>query len=128
MACTILLVDDSTTIRMIVKKTVQLSGLDATCIEAGTGEAALAALREGHAVDLILADINMPGMGGVELVKRLKSGPHAAIPIVMVTTEGAEARIEELQQLGIAGFIRKPFTPEAMSEVVKPILEQSDDA
>jgi two-component system chemotaxis response regulator CheY len=123
MPARILLVDDSATMRMIVKKALRLSGVEAELTEASDGGEALETLDSGGAVDLILSDINMPNVNGVEFVRRLKAGPHAGIPVVMITTEGAEARITELQEMGVQGYIKKPFTPESIRETVVPLLE-----
>ncbi len=122
MPARILLVDDSATMRMIVKKALRLSGVEAELTEAGDGAEALQALESGGAVDLILSDINMPNVNGIEFVRRLKAGPYSGIPVVMITTEGAEARINELQEMGVQGYIKKPFTPESIRETVVPLL------
>jgi two-component system chemotaxis response regulator CheY len=74
--------------------------------------------------DLILSDINMPTMDGLQFVKELQSVESAkGIPVVMITTEGSEARVVEALSAGARGYIRKPFTPDQVKESVAPLLE-----
>lgn len=119
----ILIVDDSATIRSIVKKAVEMIGLDVGEIyEAANGIEALARLAD-HEVAVMLVDINMPTMNGIQLVKRMKQSENLKdIPIIIASTEGSEKRIEQVQKLGIAGYIRKPFQPEQLRDVLIPIL------
>jgi two-component system chemotaxis response regulator CheY len=125
MAYNVLIVDDSQTMRTVIKKTVAISGFEiGACWEAGDGLEALAVLNEQW-VDIILTDLNMPRMNGLELVKTLK-GDEATrhIPVVLITTEGSEARVQEAYALGIAGYIQKPFYPEAIRDALNKIMEQ----
>lgn len=119
----ILIVDDSSTIRSIVKKTVDMIGLDVGEIyEAANGIEALARLAD-HEVAVLLVDINMPTMNGIQLVERMKQNKNLKhIPIIIASTEGSEKRIEQVKNLGIAGYIRKPFQPEQLRDVLIPIL------
>lgn len=124
MAYNVLIVDDSQTMRTVIKKTVAISGFEiGECWEAGDGREALDVLQEQW-VDIILTDLNMPRMNGLELVKALK-GDEATrhIPIVLITTEGSETRIEEAYALGISGYIQKPFYPEAIRDALNKIME-----
>lgn len=124
MAYNVLIVDDSQTMRTVIKKTVAISGFEiGACWEAGDGREALDVLND-HWVDIILTDLNMPRMNGLELVKALK-GDEATrhIPIVLITTEGSETRIEEAYALGISGYIQKPFYPEAIRDALNKIME-----
>ena len=74
-------------------------------------------------VDLILCDINMPVMDGLEFVKTLSTVPNAKdVPVVMITTEGSEAHVVQALSSGARGYIRKPFTPEQVKEQVLPVL------
>jgi two-component system, chemotaxis family, chemotaxis protein CheY len=124
MAYNVLIVDDSQTMRTVIKKTVAISGFEiGECWEAGDGQEAQDVLNEQW-VDIILTDLNMPRMNGLELVKALK-GDEATrhIPIVLITTEGSETRIEEAYALGISGYIQKPFYPEAIRDALNKIME-----
>ncbi len=119
----ILIVDDSATIRSIVKKAVEMIGLDVGEIfEAANGIEALAKLAD-HKVAVLLVDINMPTMNGIQLVERMKQNESLKeIPIIIASTEGSEKRIEQVHKLGVAGYIRKPFQPEQLRDVLIPIL------
>jgi len=125
----ILIVDDSKTIRSMVKRTVRMIGLDVGDLyEAANGIEALAKLRE-HEVAVMLVDINMPKMNGIQLLKRMKENDKLKdIPIVIASTEGSQKRIDQLRELGVAGYVRKPFQPEQLREVLIPLLGVTQDA
>ncbi len=111
----ILIVDDSSTMRKIISRSLRQAGLVVDEIfEAGDGIEGLNALGNNK-VDLILSDINMPNMDGLEFVKQVRAGGHKT-PIVMITTEGGEDIIREAVASGASGSIRKPFTPEQLQE------------
>jgi len=118
-----LIVDDSSVMRKIVERCLRQAGMDlGQVIEASNGAEALALVSE-NAFDLILSDINMPVMDGLEFVRRLKEMDTAKnIPIVMITTEGGEKSVLEALSLGARGYIRKPFTPDQVKEHVIPVL------
>ena len=120
----ILVVDDSAAIRKILTRVLRQTGMAIQTIhEAGDGEEALAVLR-GHRVDLILSDINMPKMDGLQLLASLKASPEwNTIPVVMVTTEGGETKVAEAVKLGASGYVRKPFTADQIKEKLVGILE-----
>jgi two-component system chemotaxis response regulator CheY len=113
----ILIVDDSSVMRKIVERSLRQAGLDlGDVVEAGNGIEALAAVREG-AFDLILSDINMPAMDGLEFLRELSTIEGAkGTPVVMVTTEGSDSRVVEALSIGARGYIRKPFTPDQIKE------------
>jgi len=119
-----LIVDDSSVMRKIVERSLRQSGLGiAQVFEAGNGVEALATLQKNQ-VDLILCDINMPVMDGLEFVKRLAGVENAkGVPVVMITTEGSEGHVVKALSAGARGYIRKPFTPEQVKEHVLPVLE-----
>ncbi|MBU0718426.1 MAG: response regulator [Planctomycetes bacterium] len=125
----ILIVDDSTTIRSMVKRTIGMIGLDIGGIhEASNGIEALAAL-EDHDIAVLLVDINMPTMNGIQLLTRMKENERLRdIPIVIASTEGSEARIQQLTELGVSGYVRKPFQPEQLRDVLLPILGVTENA
>ena len=119
----VLIVDDSSVMRKIVERSLRQAGLDLSeVLEASNGAEALVEVQKG-AVDMILSDINMPVMDGLEFLKNL-SGVEAAkgVPVVMITTEGSEARVVEALSAGAKGYLRKPFTPEQVKERVMPLL------
>src|SRR6202158_275818 len=120
----ILIVDDSSVMRKIIERSLRQAGLDqAEVVEAGNGIEALAAVNEGP-FDLILSDINMPAMDGIEFLRQLSTIESAkGTPVVMVTTEGSESRVVEAISIGAKGYIRKPFTPDQIKERVSPLLE-----
>jgi two-component system, chemotaxis family, chemotaxis protein CheY len=120
----VLVVDDSAAIRKILQRVLRQTGMAINTIhEAGNGEEALALLRE-HKVHLILSDINMPKMDGLQLLASLKaSGAWAQVPVVMITTEGGETKVAEAVRLGAAGYVRKPFTADQIKEKLAGILE-----
>jgi two-component system chemotaxis response regulator CheY len=118
-----LIVDDSSVMRKIVERSLRQAGLEMSAVlEAGNGAEALAVLAQ-NPVDLILCDINMPVMDGLELVKRLATVENArGVPVVMITTEGSESHVVRALSAGARGYIRKPFTAEQVKEHVIPLL------
>ena len=117
MSISILVVDDSAVMRSIIVKTLRLAGADVSEIyQAGNGREALDVLEKNW-VDLVIADINMPVMNGLELINEIQSDNALQnLPIVVISTEGSQTRIDELQSMGVE-FIHKPFTPEAIRNV-----------
>lgn len=119
MAKKVLIIDDSNTMRKIVSRSLRQAGLDVdTILEAADGAEALA-LLEKEKVDIILSDINMPNMDGIEFL-RIKGTRDdiKAIPVVMITTEAGTDILSETRALGSVGNIKKPFTPDQVSEVL----------
>jgi two-component system chemotaxis response regulator CheY len=114
-----LIVDDSSVMRKVVARALEQGGvLLAEILEAGNGSEALEILRR-HKVDLILSDINMPVMDGLEFVRNLKGVENAqGVPVVMITTESSESHVREAISSGATGYIRKPFSPDQMKEQV----------
>src|SRR5271170_7630157 len=118
----VLIVDDSSVMRKIVERALRQAGLDLTeVLEASNGAEALAAVQKGP-LDMIFSDINMPVMDGLEFLKHLALLDSAkGVPVVMITTEGSEARVVEALSAGTRGYLRKPFTPEQAKERVAPL-------
>ncbi len=118
-----LIVDDSSVMRKIVERSLRQAGINISQVfEAGNGAEALGALQDNK-VDLILCDINMPVMDGLEFVKQLATVENAkGVPVVMITTEGSEAHVVQALSAGARGYIRKPFTPDQVKEHVLPVL------
>jgi len=119
----ILIVDDSSVMRKIVERALRQAGLQLTeVLEASNGAEALAEVQKG-ALDMIFSDINMPVMDGLELLKQLAAVESAkGVPVVMITTEGSEARVVEALAAGAKAYLRKPFTPAQVKERVQPLL------
>jgi len=118
-----LIVDDSSVMRKIVERSLRQAGVELEkVVEAGNGAEALTALHD-NGVDLILCDINMPVMDGLEFVREVaKLDKLKGIPIVMITTEGSESHVVQALAAGARGYIRKPFTPDQVKEHVLPVL------
>src|ERR1700687_3996499 len=118
-----LIVDDSSVMRKIVERSVRQAGIELTSVfQAGNGAEALAILAENK-VELILCDINMPVMDGLEFVKQLSVVENAkGVPVIMITTEGSESHVVQALSAGARGYIRKPFTPEHVRDSVIPLL------
>ncbi len=118
-----LIVDDSSVMRKIVERSLRQAGIELEkVVEAGNGAEALGALRE-NPVDLILCDINMPVMDGIEFVRQMGTVDNArGVPVVMITTEGSESHVVQALSNGARGYIRKPFTPDQVKEHVLPVL------
>jgi|SRR6185369_4011807 len=119
-----MIVDDSSVMRKIVERSLRQAGLDISkVLEAGNGAEALGVLQT-ETVDLILSDINMPVMDGIEFIRQVQGKtPPVEAPIVMITTEGSESHVVQALQLGAKGYIRKPFTPDQVKEHVIPLLK-----
>jgi two-component system, chemotaxis family, chemotaxis protein CheY len=118
-----LIVDDSSVMRKIVARSLRQAGIDLSqVLEAGNGAEALSVLQENQ-VDLILCDINMPVMDGLEFIKQLSTVEKAkGVPVIMVTTEGSESHVIQALSSGALGYLRKPFTAEQIKEHVVPFL------
>ena len=129
MSLRIMIVDDSPIIRSVIEKNLRMTGLPIDgCVMAGNGEEALAKLADQW-IDLALVDINMPVMNGVELIEKMKEDDLLnTIPIIVASTEGSQTRIDKLHELGIVGYLRKPFTPEQFKEQITQVLELNDAA
>jgi CheY-like chemotaxis protein len=123
MSNTLLIVDDSATTRAFIRRTVQLAGYDTGIVhEAGDGRAALDLLKS-HSVDLVLADLNMPGMDGEQLIRQMHDTESLKqIPVVLVTADPNLARLQQLRQGYAIGVVRKPFTPEALRNALQYVI------
>lgn len=125
MSAICLVVDDSSVTRALIQRSIKLSGADvAEVVEAANGREALAVLAAKR-IDLVLADLHMPEMGGAELIARMRAdNGFRAIPVVIVSAEPSMARIEELCRIGASGYLQKPFTPESIRDLITPLLEK----
>ena len=117
MALDVLIVDDSAAIRKILQRVlVQAEVPLGKVIEASDGQEALDKLKKDK-VGLILSDINMPNMDGLEFLARIRAEAcWNEIPIIMVTTEGSQNKVLQALELGANGYVRKPFTAEQIKE------------
>jgi len=119
-----LIVDDSSVMRKIVERALRQAGLDLKVVhEAGSGTEGLDLLKAKQ-VDLILSDINMPSMDGLEFLRQIRAHNLApGVPVVMITTESSEEHVRQAILAGAQGYIRKPFTAEQVKERVLPLLD-----
>jgi two-component system, chemotaxis family, chemotaxis protein CheY len=118
-----LIVDDSSVMRKIVERALRQAGLDSLVVlEANNGAEGLDLLRSKQ-VDVILSDINMPSMDGLEFLRQIHAQKLAQnVPVVMITTESSEEHVKQAIQAGAKGYIRKPFTAEQVKERVLSLL------
>lgn len=123
MSFSILVVDDSEIIREVLQRTLSMTKIPFSNIfKAGNGVEALTILKDQW-VDLVFTDIHMPVMGGIELIETMHSSPeYKDIPVVVISTEGSTTRIDQLKSLDIKGYLRKPFTPESIRDVLNSTL------
>jgi two-component system, chemotaxis family, chemotaxis protein CheY len=119
----VLIVDDSAAIRKILQRVLRQTDLPlGEIVEAGDGAEAVGILQ-GRSFGLILSDINMPNMDGLQLLSRIKEMGHLRdVPVIMVTTEGGQGKVMEAVQLGATGYVRKPFTAEQIKEKLIGLL------
>jgi len=129
MAFNILVVDDSETVRAVIARTLEMAAVPVRSLrEASNGEEALAILQKEW-IDIVFSDINMPVMTGVEMISRMQEDELlSTIPVIVVSTEGSKTRMEELMNKGVHAYIRKPFTPEKVKEIIDDLLEGRDHA
>lgn len=123
MALNVLIVDDSAAIRKILERVLRHTDFPlGDVVEAGDGREALEKLQSKN-IGLILSDINMPNMDGLEMLQRIKACDQwKSTPIIMVTTEGSQDKVMLAIQLGATGYIRKPFTADQIKEKLIGIL------
>ncbi len=119
----VLIVDDSAAIRKILQRVLRQADVPiGEVYEASDGIEALAALKD-KPVGLILSDINMPNMDGLQFLTQVRAMPEwQKVPIVMITTEGSQHKVMEAVQLGASGYVRKPFTAEQIKEKLAGLI------
>lgn len=116
----VLIADDSASMRQLVSFALRDAGFEV--IESINGRDALSKM-DGTKIDLIVTDLNMPEMDGIELIRQVRGKPgYRFIPIIMLTTESQESKKQEGKQAGASGWIVKPFTPEQLVETVKRFI------
>lgn len=125
MAYKVMIVDDSAGMRKMIHRVLMLSGFEtSTCTEADDGMDALEKLQT-HPVDVILTDINMPRMTGEELIERMALHPlHSKIPVLVISTDRSDERLQRMMSLGARGYVTKPFSPETLGTALSQIFEE----
>jgi two-component system chemotaxis response regulator CheY len=125
MAMNILIVDDSSLTRKAIRRTIGMLNMEIGEIyEAENGCVALKKMDEVR-VDLVLADLNMPEMGGIEMIHKMKSlETMRSIPVVIISTESSMARIKELLAQGVKDYLHKPFAPEEFRNIIAHTMER----
>ncbi len=128
MAVNILVVDDSLPMRSVIIKTIKASGYSAANFyQADDGVKALEILKDEW-MDLVITDYNMPDMNGSELISAMKDDDDlSSIPVIVVTTEGSQKKIQEFTERGADGYVKKPFTPEIIREKLTQLLGEMQD-
>ena len=113
----VLIVDDSAAIRKILQRVLRQAEMSiGEVFEAGDGVEALVSLK-AHKVGLVLSDINMPNMDGLQLLSQVRATPEwKTLPVLMITTEGSQNKVLEAVNLGASGYVRKPFTADQIKE------------
>lgn len=121
MAKTILVVDDSSTMLMSLKNSLEIAGFNV--LTASDGAIALEKLKTGPKPDLIITDINMPNMGGIEFIGKARTTPgFRFIPILVLTTESQQAKRDDAKKLGATGWLVKPVSGTDLTKIIKQVL------
>jgi two-component system chemotaxis response regulator CheY len=123
MALDVLIVDDSAAIRKILHRVLMQAEVPLGKVnEASDGNEALLKMAS-EKIGLILCDINMPNMDGIEFLTRIKADDaYKCVPIIMVTTEGSQAKVMQALELGAVGYVKKPFTADQIKEKLTGII------
>jgi two-component system chemotaxis response regulator CheY len=117
----VLVVDDSPTIRQQVGQALKQAGIE--IVEASDGAEGFAVVNSNKDIGLVILDVNMPRMNGLEMLEKVKADPaHANLPIIMLTTEGQESLIQRAKNAGAKGWIVKPFNAPQLISAVKKIM------
>lgn len=121
MAKTIFVVDDSATMLMSVKNNLEIAGF--TVVTAEDGLKALTKLKGGFKPDLMITDINMPNMNGIELIRNARTLPaFRFMPILVLTTESQQTKRDEAKKLGATGWLVKPVGGADLLKIIKQVL------
>jgi len=120
----LMIVDDSSTMRKIIKRVLRQAEIAVeNILEAANGVEALEQLASNPDLGLILSDVNMPEMNGIDLVKKIREGhTKDALPIIMVTTEGGQNMMTTALESGANGYVTKPFTPDSIRVALEPFV------
>jgi len=122
------IVDDSKSVRSVIKKIITISGFRMDqCYEAENGKQALEILSKEW-VDVILSDLNMPEMNGLEMLAIIKADSHLQkIPVIIISTEGSDEKRKSVLEMGAKQFIKKPFSPEYVRKVLYKVIGMEDE-
>jgi two-component system, chemotaxis family, chemotaxis protein CheY len=121
MSKTILVVDDSSSLRALVKMALTRAGH--TVIEAADGAQALTQVEKAAKVHLVVSDVNMPVMDGIRFLTELKKHPrHKFIPVIMLTTEDESSKMQQAKAAGARAWLLKPFDPPALLDAVSRVI------
>jgi two-component system, chemotaxis family, chemotaxis protein CheY len=123
MAFHFMVVDDSAAMREFIVRVIELSGLDVgTCMQASNGQEALALVRANR-IDIVLTDINMPVMNGEDFVSSMyEDEVLRTIPVLVISADGSDRRVERMMSLGAKGYVKKPFSPETLRRSMESLL------
>ena len=127
MAFNVLIVDDSPAMRSFMRRVLDVSSFEVgSCAEAADGEEALEVLRSRW-IDIVLTDINMPRMDGEQLLRRMDADEVLrAIPVLVISSDRTEIRVNQLLSMGARGYVKKPFTAETLRNELQRVLEVRD--
>jgi len=125
----VLIVDDSPAMRSFVRRVMELSGIPiGECLEAGDGKEALDLLRTRW-IDVVLTDLNMPTMDGEQFVRHMEADEALRlIPVLVVSTDRTDQRVQQMLTLGAKGYVTKPFLPETLRQELERALGELHDA
>lgn len=124
---TVLIVDDSCVVRQQV--TIALKAAGFAILQAVDGMDGLAALENNQGIDMVICDINMPNMNGLDMLDQVKGHPkHKALPVVMLTTEGQASMVKRAKEAGAVGWIVKPFKSPQLVQVVERLTKTEGQA
>jgi two-component system chemotaxis response regulator CheY len=128
MAFQLLIVDDSAAMREFIVRVIGMSGLDVgTCMQASNGQEALNLLRKNW-IDIVLTDVNMPVMNGEQFLSCMGEDEILrTIPVLVISTDGSEHRVDRMMSLGAKGYVKKPFSPELLRASMEELLGVSND-
>src|SRR5258708_14598551 len=128
MAFHLMIVDDSAAMRAFIVRCIWRSGLDVgICMQASNGQEALDLLRSNW-IDIVLTDVNMPVMNGEQFVCCMEQDEMLrTIPVLVVSTDGSEHRVQKMMSLGAKGYVKKPFSPELLRKNMEQLLGVSSD-
>jgi two-component system chemotaxis response regulator CheY len=126
MAYNVLIVDDSPAMRSFVRRVLELSRIEVgQCMEAGNGVEALEVLQKEW-VDVVLTDLNMPTMDGEQFVRKMEEDPAMrTIPVLVVSIDRTDHRVQQMLTLGAKGYVTKPFQPETLREELERALGEA---
>jgi two-component system, chemotaxis family, chemotaxis protein CheY len=127
MSFDVMVVDDSPVMRRFIRRVMDVSGFPVgKCLEAGNGREALQKLEQQW-VDAVLTDINMPEMDGESFVREMRARHHmSSVPVIVISTDATDSRMERLRDLGAQGYVTKPFAPERLRSELERVLGFED--